>query len=165
MIDIITYLAIYYQHLLLFYNPGARWRGVGEELQTGPTSGAPPRAGHNCYPGGREPSLPPMPQMQHFCLIFGTHQQNFANGGGWGGGKRLQLAVEEARAESAMALTAYGYPIATDPSFKYLGRIVLVLNDYWSAVVHNLSKARKKWAHLSRVLGSEGVDDRILVLF
>ena len=50
---------------------------------------------------------------------------------------------------AAMALTAYGFPIATVPYFKHFDRIMLTSDDDWPAVVHNLSKAWKKWERLS----------------
>ena len=66
--------------------------------------------------------------------------------------KCLQLAEEDARAVAATALTAYGHPLATVPSFKYLGNILSSLDDYWLEEVHNLGKAQKKWVGLSQVL-------------
>ena len=44
--------------------------------------------------------------------------------------------------------------------FKYLGRVITALDDNWLAVVGNLRKARKWWAHMSRILGQEGEDSR-----
>ena len=44
-----------------------------------------------------------------------------------------------------MALTDYGQPLMEVYSFKYLGKIMLALEDYWPEVVSNLRKARKKW--------------------
>ena len=43
-------------------------------------------------------------------------------------------------------------------SFEYLGRILSALDNNWPSVFSNLSKAQKKWAHLTRVLGWEGAD-------
>ena len=62
-------------------------------------------------------------------------------------------------------LTAYGSPLETIPSFKYLVRILLESDDEWPAVVHNLRKVRKKWALLSRVLGREREDAQTKGLF
>ena len=43
---------------------------------------------------------------------------------------------------------------------KYLGRVLAAEDDNWPVVVHNLQRARQKWAQLSRVLIREGADDR-----
>ena len=41
-------------------------------------------------------------------------------------------------------------------------RVLLASVNDWTEVVANLRKARKKWAHLWRVLGWEGIDARTL---
>ena len=51
------------------------------------------------------------------------------------------------------ALKAYGRPLETVTSLKYLGRIMTASDDDCTAVVGNLRKARKIWASLSRILG------------
>ena len=35
---------------------------------------APPRAGKNSYPGGREPTLPQVPPVLHVCVMQGPQQ-------------------------------------------------------------------------------------------
>ena len=55
------------------------------------------------------------------------------------------LVEEEARAGADTSFTAYGVPLAPVTSFVYLGRVFLVDDDYWPAVVRNLRKARRKW--------------------
>ena len=42
-------------------------------------------------------------------------------------------------------------------SFKYLGRVMTVGEDNWSAVVGNLRKDQKIWARLTRILVREGL--------
>ena len=42
---------------------------------------------------------------------------------------------------------------------KYLGKIIMVADNEWLAVVSNLWEARRKWDQLTRVLGREGEDD------
>ena len=59
-----------------------------------------------------------------------------------------------------MVITAYGIPLALVTSSKYLGRVLLVADNDWPEVVRNLRKARKKWARLMRVLGTDGADAR-----
>ena len=59
-----------------------------------------------------------------------------------------------------MYFQTYRRPLVSVTEFKYLGR-VLIASDYdWTAVVGNLRKARKWWAHMSRILGQEGEDSR-----
>ena len=41
---------------------------------------------------------------------------------------------------------------------KYLGHILMAMEDDCLEVVANLSKDRKKWAWMSRILGQEVVD-------
>ena len=38
-------------------------------------------------------------------------------------------------------------------------------DDDWVELVGNLSKARKKWAQLSRILGNEGANPQVLGMF
>ena len=70
------------------------------------------------------------------------------------------MAEEEAQAETATAISAYGIPLATVTSFKYLGRVLSESDDDWPAAAKNLQRERQKWALLSRVLVREGVDAR-----
>ena len=57
-------------------------------------------------------------------------------------------------------ITAYGTPLSSFTSFKYLGRVLLVEDDDWPAVVCNILRARQKWARLTKVLIRECVDAR-----
>ena len=76
--------------------------------------------------------------------------------------KWLRLAEEEERAGAETAFTSDGIPLAPVTSFKYLGQILTKADDDWPSVVRNLRKARRKWVWLTRVLGREGADARIL---
>ena len=49
-------------------------------------------------------------------------------------------------------------------SFKYLGRVILAADDM-TAVVKNLSRARKVWSRMSRILSREGAAPRVFRLF
>ena len=49
-------------------------------------------------------------------------------------------------------LTAYGIPLATVTSFKYLERILSESNYDWTAAVRNLRQARTKWDRTMWVL-------------
>ena len=59
--------------------------------------------------------------------------------------------------------TADGIPLSQVTSFKYLGRIITLVDDACPAVDSNLRKARRKWAQLTGVMGREGVDARTSV--
>ena len=43
------------------------------------------------------------------------------------------------------AFQAYGIPLETVTSFKYLGRVLIAADDNWQAVVGNLKKPQKTW--------------------
>ena len=57
--------------------------------------------------------------------------------------KRRQLSVEEEREVTTRAFRAYGIPLDMVTSFKYLGRVILEVDNNWPAVVKNLTWARK----------------------
>ena len=46
-------------------------------------------------------------------------------------------------------------------SFKYLRRLLTVMDDDWPEVIVNLQKAQKIWARLSMILGREGAYPRL----
>ena len=52
--------------------------------------------------------------------------------------KRRRLAEEELRESSERAFQAYGAPLENVTSFKDLGRVMTVGDDYWPEVVGNL---------------------------
>ena len=55
-----------------------------------------------------------------------------------------------------MAITAYRTPLDPVTSFKYLGRLLLVVYNDCTLVVHNLWRAQHKWERMSRVFSREG---------
>ena len=57
---------------------------------------------------------------------------------------------------------AYGAPIESVTEFKYLGIILTATDDNWLAVVRNPGKSRRSWGRLSRGLGREGADPKVL---
>ena len=61
-----------------------------------------------------------------------------------------------------MALLAYGVTLAQVTSFDYLWQVLTSEDDNWLAVLHNLWRAKYKWARLTRVLSREGADARTL---
>ena len=76
--------------------------------------------------------------------------------------KRRHLAKEEARVGAETVFTSYGVPLAQVNSFKYIGWIIMAVDDDWPELVRDLQKARCKWAWLTRVMGREGVDAQTL---
>ena len=79
--------------------------------------------------------------------------------------KKCRLAEEETRESTARAFQAYDRPLKLTTSSKYLGRKMMALDDDWTVVVGNLRKARKIWARLSRILGRDGVNQRVSGMF
>ena len=72
--------------------------------------------------------------------------------------KRRSLMEEEVRAVAETVFTSDEIPLFQVTSFKYLGQILMEVDNNWPVVVSNLRKARRNWAQLTRVLGREGVD-------
>ena len=79
--------------------------------------------------------------------------------------KRRRMAEEEIRESADRDLPAYGRPLVTVTSFKYLGWVLTAADDNWPEVVENLCKARKIWARLARILGWEGASPRVSGIF
>ena len=52
-------------------------------------------------------------------------------------------------------------PLENVMAFKYLGQVLTAGDDDWPAVVGNLSKSRKHWGRLSRILSQEGADPKV----
>ena len=65
----------------------------------------------------------------------------------------------------ARDLQAYSRLLNLVTSFKYLVRIMTPYDDDWSTKVGNLRKAIKSWARLLRILGGEGANLRVSVIF
>ena len=53
-----------------------------------------------------------------------------------------RLAEEEAHEGTESSLTSYGVPFSQVTSFKYMGIVLSVEDNYWPAVVRNLRRAR-----------------------
>ena len=78
--------------------------------------------------------------------------------------RRRRLAEEEMRESSERSLQAYGEPLETIISLKYLGRVLTAGDDNWPEVAGKLRKARKIWTKMTRILGQEGKKPSILRL-
>ena len=83
----------------------------------------------------------------------------------WRGEEKKQrfLVEEEAWAGTELAIKDYGIPLVPVTSYKYLGRVLLAVDDNWPAVVNNFSIECKEWVRLNRVLSRNGVNDRTLI--
>ena len=77
------------------------------------------------------------------------------------GRKRRRMAEVELRDSTERAFEAYGKPLENVLAFNYLGRVMTAGDNNWPAVAGNLSKARKSWGRLSRILCREGADARV----
>ena len=63
------------------------------------------------------------------------------------------------------AFSAYGLTLNMVLSFKYLGRVLLAVDDDWPAVIQNLKKARAVWRQMPRILIREGARPRVYGFF
>ena len=79
--------------------------------------------------------------------------------------KRRRLAGEEEREVTVRDFSAYGHPLEMVTSFTYLGQVISAADDDWPVVVKNLSRARKVWSRMSRILSREGAAPRVSGFF
>jgi len=56
-------------------------------------------------------------------------------------------------------------PLNSVQVFRYLGRPLSSTDDDWPAVYRNLSRARERWRHVSRVLVRDGADAKSIGKF
>ena len=75
--------------------------------------------------------------------------------------KHRHLVEEDLREITKRSFDAYGQPLETITSFKYLRRVMTAGEDSWPAVVGKLGKDRKSWVQLTRILVWEGADPRV----
>jgi len=78
---------------------------------------------------------------------------------------RQRSAIHEARLAREVVFTVKGDALESVSLFRYLGRPLSSFDEDWPAVYHNLKKARKRWARVSRVLTREGADPRVCGMF
>ena len=78
---------------------------------------------------------------------------------------RQRRALEDARRAREVVLSIRGVPLKSVSVFKYLGRPLSYTDEDWPAIYRNLSKARSRWARVSRVLAREGADAKIAGMF
>jgi len=78
---------------------------------------------------------------------------------------RQHLVREDARHAHEVVITIKGVPLKLVSVFRYLGQQLPSTDEDWPAIYWNLSKARKHWAMVSRVLACKGADARISAMF
>ena len=61
--------------------------------------------------------------------------------------------------------TASGEVLEQVNSFKYLGRPLSAFDSDWPALHRNMTRARRQWAMISRVLTREGANPRVSGMF
>ena len=71
------------------------------------------------------------------------------------------MAEAELRESTERDFEAYGKSLENVSAFKYLGRVMMAVDNDWPAVAGNLFKARKSWGDLLRILCREGADTRV----
>ena len=76
-------------------------------------------------------------------------------------GREKWMVEAELQESMERAFEAYGKPLETVATFKYLGRVMTTGDKDCPAVAGNLVKARKSWGRLSRILSREGSDRRV----
>ena len=64
------------------------------------------------------------------------------------------LVEDDLQRSAERAFQAYGEPLETVTSFKYLGQVMTTGDDNWVERVGNLRKARKSLTRVTRILGS-----------
>jgi hypothetical protein len=74
-------------------------------------------------------------------------------------------AKEHEQLKKDVVFNVGGKPIEIVDTFKYLGRVVANTDSDEAAVLRNLAQARKKWAHIQRVLIQDGVEPRTMAVF
>ena len=60
---------------------------------------------------------------------------------------------------------AYGRPLDTVTSFRYLVRVISAADENWPAVIENLAKAWLVWRRMMRILSRERARPRVYGFF
>ena len=79
--------------------------------------------------------------------------------------ERQRCAIQDARRAREVVFTVQGTQLEAVSEFRYLGRPFSSTDDDWPAVYQNLSKARKQWARIARVLSRTGASPRTSSMF
>ena len=62
------------------------------------------------------------------------------------------MAEEGLRESLEREFQSYGEPLETVAHFKYMGKVLTVGDDNWTAVAGKLSKSRKRWMQMKRMM-------------
>ena len=119
--------------------------------------------GHYGHFGGGKPPPPTVPLMRHDGPLAYTEQKapchrTVCHGSG---AKEAAACIGRAEGEHGEGLQDIRGSAGNVTSFKCLGWVLKAGDDYWPAVVGNLSKARKSWRRLLRVLSWKGADLKV----
>ena len=83
-----------------------------------------------------------------------------------GAGRKLYcLAAEEEIAVASWLISMYGCPLDMVTSFRYLGRVILTVDDNWPEVIRNLVNPRAVCRRIIRILSREGARPRVSGFF
>ncbi len=96
--------------------------------------------------------------------LYGQHQRTRLCRERWERRKQHE-AAEAARVALARMFTAYGEDLERVEVFKYLGRLLAYDDNDSQAMRANLTKARKSWALVSRVLRAENASPKVCGVF
>ena len=66
---------------------------------------------------------------------------------------------------TSRAFRAYGRTLKMVSYFKYLGKVLSEADDYWMAVIRNLTKARVVWRRMTKILRREGARPQVSGFF
>lgn len=72
--------------------------------------------------------------------------------------RRLRAAQE---AQSSTVFSALGVELEAVHEFRYLGRVLSDEDSDWPALQRNLTRARQRWAMISRLLAREGANPKV----
>lgn len=78
---------------------------------------------------------------------------------------RQRMALEHARSSRSVRFAAGGVDLESVSTFKYLGRPLSATGNDWPALYTNLTKARQRWAMISRILTREGAQPAVSAMF
>ena len=79
--------------------------------------------------------------------------------------KRRWLEEEKMQESEENAFQAYGRPLVMFTLFKYLGRVLMAVDENWLAAVGNLRKKWKSWTWMAKILVREVAIPRVSGMF
>ena len=75
------------------------------------------------------------------------------------------MAAEGENEVTSRVFIAYGPPLEMVTSLRYLGRVILEVDNDWPAVVRNLAKARSVWRRTTSILSREEAEPKVSGFF